>query len=183
MNADVIKEVSSVKKIAIVGPECTGKTWLSMELARHYQTEWVREYARGYLDKMVRPYEQHDLLTIAQGQMLIEDEFLRDANRVLLCDTNLLVIKIWSEVKYKTIHPWILNEMAKRKYDLHLLTYIDVPWEDDPQREHPDFRNELFTMYKNELDALGVPYTVIKGSMEERLVSAQRAIDNVVMNG
>jgi NadR type nicotinamide-nucleotide adenylyltransferase len=183
MNAEAVKEVSPVKKVAVVGPECTGKTWLSQALAEHYRTDWVREYARGYLDKMVQPYDQPDLLRIAQGQMRIEDEYYYGANRVLFCDTNLLVIKIWSEVKYKSCDPWILKEMATRKYDLHLLTYIDVPWEDDPQREHPNFRNELYAMYKNELEVAGARYVEIKGNKEERLTQAYMAIDNLLQHG
>lgn len=169
----------SIKKVAIVGPECTGKTSLAQALANHYKTEWVPEYARGYLEKLVRSYEQYDLLTIAQGQMRIEDEFARDANRVLICDTNLLVVKVWSEFKYQTCDPWIVKEMATRTYDLHLLMQTDVAWQADPQREHPDKRDELYAIYKRELDTRNAPYREISGTESERLQRSIQAIDSL----
>ena len=92
--------VSEIKKIAVIGPECTGKSDLSQFLAEHFQTAWVPEYARRYLDNLVRPYHQDDLLTISHGQMRLEDEWERDANKILICDTNLYVIKVWSEFKF-----------------------------------------------------------------------------------
>jgi NadR type nicotinamide-nucleotide adenylyltransferase len=183
MNDDFTRLVTPVKRVAIVGPECTGKTSLAQELASVFATEWVPEYARGYLDKLVLPYTEGDLLNIAQGQMRIEDEFYRDGNRVLICDTNLLVIKIWSEFVFKSCNPWIVAEMTHRQYDLHLLTNIDMPWEEDPQREHPTKRKELFDLYKRELDLLKVPFVEISGDRKARLVQATEAIKNVLSNG
>lgn len=183
MNLDFVHAVTPPKRIAIVGPECTGKTSLAQHLASRYATEWVPEYARGYLDKLVLPYSQGDLLNIAQGQMRIEDEFYRDAKGILLCDTNLLVIKIWSDYVFNTCDAWIVNEMANRHYDLHLLTNIDVPWEDDPQREHPTKRNELYEIYKRELNSLQVPYIEISGSETERITQAVEAITKLLVNG
>ena len=142
---------SLVKKIAIVGPESTGKSTLAEGLAKHYQTVWVPEYARGYLNKLGRGYDQSDLIKIAHGQLRLEDEWENDAKRFLFCDTNLVVIKIWSDFKYGNCAPEILQRMHERKYDLHLLTNIDLPWEADPQREHPDKRLELFNLYEKDL--------------------------------
>ena len=84
------------KKVVIIGPECTGKTDLSKFLADHFKTVWVQEYARSYVNKLIRPYEQSDLTKIAHGQARMEDEWIREANRVLICDTNALVVKVWS---------------------------------------------------------------------------------------
>jgi NadR type nicotinamide-nucleotide adenylyltransferase len=171
-----------VKKIAIVGPECTGKTSLAKALALHYATDWVPEYARGYLDKLARPYELHDLLNIAQGQMRMEDEYTRDANKVLICDTNMLVIKVWSEFKYHTCDRWVLNEMATRSYSLHLLMQTDVPWQADPQREHPERREELFAIYKKELEAQQITYAEIGGTEAQRIALAIQAIDGLFVS-
>lgn len=166
----------SVKKVAVIGPECTGKSDLSAFLASHFKTEWVPEYARGYMDKLVRPYVESDLLTIAHGQLRIEDEFARDANGVLICDTNLYVIKVWSEFKFGHCDPEILKLIETRKYDLYLLTYVDVPWEDDPQREHPDKRQELYDMYLREMQNQTVPFVEIKGDREQRRKTAIASI-------
>lgn len=166
-----------IKKIAIIGPECTGKSELSLFLAGHYQTVWVPEYARAYLDNLNRPYNQNDLLKIAQGQLRLEDEYARDAQKVLICDTNLYVIKVWSQFKYGTCAPEILRQIETRRYDLYLLTYVDITWEADPLREHPDQREALYNIYYHEMKAQHVPFVEIKGDRELRRSAALQAID------
>jgi NadR type nicotinamide-nucleotide adenylyltransferase len=168
--------VKKIPKVCVLGPECTGKTALSKALAEHYKTDWVAEYARAYLGKLGRPYDQPDLLKIAHGQLRMEGEWIRDANNLLICDTNLIVIKIWSEVKFGSVDPDILEKMAESSYDLYLLTYIDVPWENDPLREHPGRREELYQLYLSELKKLPTPFVEVKGSLEQRKKSAIEAI-------
>lgn len=171
---------NNLLKIAIVGPECTGKSDLAAFLASHYNTVWVPEYARGYLGNLVRPYEEHDLLTIAHGQLRLEREWSLTANGLLFCDTTLLVIKIWSEVKYGHCDPEILRALNESHYDLHLLTYVDIPWEDDPQREHPDKREMLYSLYQEQLTAMNVPFVEIRGPREERRKKAIEAVNAVI---
>lgn len=168
-----------VKHICVIGPECTGKTDLAKYLADHFQTAWVPEYARGYLDKLNHPYEQSDLVKIAHGQIRMEDEWLYDSSRVQICDTNLLTIKIWSEYKYGNCPEEILEKHAARTYDLYLLCYIDVPWENDPQREHPDKREHFWQIYKNEIEKSKVPFIEIGGSIDERRKKAVAAIEKI----
>jgi NadR type nicotinamide-nucleotide adenylyltransferase len=170
-----------IKKVAVIGPECTGKSDLSSFLAQHFKTAWVPEYARGYLDNLTHRYAQSDLLRIAHGQLRIEDEFLRDANRVLICDTNLYVIKVWSNVRFGNVDKEILSHIATRKYDLYLLTYVDIPWENDPLREHPDKREQLYEIYLNEMKGQSVPFVEIKGERDQRRKSAIGAIEKLVM--
>lgn len=164
-------------RIAIVGPESTGKSELSERLAEYYGVGWVPEYARTYLDELGRPYEKHDLLKIARGQLKWEDEKARSGGEYLFCDTNLIVIKIWSLIKYKECDPWILTQIRQRRYDFYLLTYIDLPWEEDPQREHPDLREYLFNFYEKEVKNLKIPYAVVRGSHRKRLENAVKAVD------
>lgn len=172
--------MSSLKKVAIVGPECTGKTDLAHFLASHFQTEWVPEYARSYLDRLSRPYEKSDLSKIAHGQVRMEDEWARDANRVLICDTNLIVVKVWSEHKYGDCDEEILELMSQRKYDLLLLTNIDIAWENDPQREHPDKRDHFWKIYQKEVASSGIPFIEISGAQQERRNTAVEAIKRIL---
>ncbi len=174
------ESLKEVKKVCVIGPECTGKTELSKYLAEHFQTPWVEEYARAYLYKLGRPYDQIDLVKIAHGQLRMEDEWVYDADKLLICDTNLIVIKIWSENKYGTCSPEILKRMAERKYDLYLLTNIDIPWEADPQREHPDKREHFWQIYKNEIQQTGIPFVEIAGERETRRKTAVEAIDKML---
>jgi NadR type nicotinamide-nucleotide adenylyltransferase len=169
-------------KVVVIGPESTGKSTLSEQLAAHYQTVWVQEFARQYLEELPRPYEQQDLLAIAEGQLALEDKLVAQANRLLVCDTDLHVIKVWSEHKYGTCDPRILEQIANRPYDLYLLTYIDIPWEEDPQREYPDpaMREYFYNIYKDLVAASGVPWVEIKGSSGERKSLAIDAVDNLL---
>lgn len=172
---------TSIKKVAILGPECTGKTDLSQYLASHFKTEWVPEYARAFLNKLNRPYEKSDLTKIGHGQIRMEDEWMQNANRVLICDTNLIVIKVWSEQKFGDCDPEILSAMNARHYDLLLLTYIDVPWEDDPQREHPNKREHFWNVYKKEAADAKIPTIEISGPQEERRKKAIEAIEKILV--
>ncbi len=171
---------AKVKKIAIVGPECTGKTDLARFLALHYQTLWVPEFARSYIEKLNRPYEKHDLTIIAKEQIRLENELEVKSNKLLICDTTLLVIKIWSEFKYGDCDSEILKELSNQNYDLHLLTYIDIPWEEDPQREHPNQRERLFELYKGELIKLHTPFVEIRRENHMRRSTAIQAIEKIL---
>lgn len=168
------------KKVVVIGPECTGKSELSKFLAEHFKTVFVEEYARAYLNKLIRKYEKSDLTKIAHGQARMEDEWLYDANRVLICDTNAIVIKIWSEFKYGDCDPDILRVIQEHRYDLYLLTYIDLPWEDDPQREHPDKREQLWQLFKQEVEKTGVPMVLIDGPRQQRRKKAIDAIEELL---
>jgi NadR type nicotinamide-nucleotide adenylyltransferase len=168
------------KIVTVVGPECTGKTDLATFLAAEFQTVWVPEYARAYLDKLHHPYDASDLTKIAHGQVRLEDEWIAEANRVLICDTNLIVIKVWSEFKYGNCDPEILRLMNGRHYDLLLLTSIDIPWENDPQREHPDKREHFMNIYRKEAAATGIPVVEISGDREHRRARAAAEIKSLL---
>lgn len=169
-----------VKRVAVIGPECTGKSELSAFLASHFNTEWVPEYARGFLDNLTRPYRQEDLITIAHGQIRLEEEYQRDANQVLICDTNLYVIKVWSNFVFGTCEEKILTTIEQRHYDLYLLTNVDIPWEDDPLREHPQKRTELYSIYLSEMKNQAVPFVEISGSRDQRRALAIDAINKIL---
>lgn len=172
-----------MKKVVILGPECTGKSELSDYLAREFNTVWVEEYARAYLSHLQRPYEPEDLLLIARGQVSAEEALVSKANKVLICDTDLYVIKVWSHFKYGYCHPEILETIASRKYDLYLLSYIDVPWQYDPQREHPHERETLFDIYHEEMLNQSVPFRIVKGSRKERRTIAADAVRDLLNQG
>ena len=167
-----------IAKIVLLGPESTGKTTLAKQLARHFDTDWVPEYARQYIDELDRPYGESDLLDIAKGQLQLEDEKAKKTNRLLFYDTNLITIKIWSEYKYGRTDAWILDSLNTRSYDFYLLMDTDLPWESDPQREHPEQRPELFDLYKKYLDENQFPFSIITGQGEMRFQYARRSIED-----
>lgn len=172
-----------MKKVVVIGPECSGKSTLSAELAEHYETHYVPEYARYYIDNLKRPYKRHDLLQIALGQLEWEEDYISNASELLICDTDLRVIKIWEEYKYGECHPEILEHINTRKYDLYLFTNVDIPWENDPQREHEEQREFFYNLYEKELQQQSIPIVDISGSAEQRKRKAISAIDSLLTNG
>jgi NadR type nicotinamide-nucleotide adenylyltransferase len=168
------------KRIAITGPESTGKSRLTQELADYYRTVYVAEYAREYIEKLKREYTYDDVLEIAKGQLQRENEAAIKANKLLICDTDFTVTKIWCDYKYKQCHDWISEQFFNHKYDLYLLCNTDLPWEYDPQRENPNEREELFNIYLQYLKKAGFHYTVINGYGEERLKNAIKAVDKII---
>lgn len=169
-----------IKKVAVIGPESTGKSELSEFLAKQFNTVWVPEYARAYLDNLTRPYQASDLIEIARGQIALEETLIAKANRVLICDTDLYVIKVWSMFKYGFCDLKIMDWIALRKYDLYLLTYVDLPWEPDPYREHPDKRDALYKLYLKEMKNQQVPFVEIKGDRAHRTGVALRSIKKLL---
>ncbi|MDH3709065.1 MAG: ATP-binding protein [Cyclobacteriaceae bacterium] len=165
-----------MKKVVIIGPESTGKSTLARQLAEHYKAPWVPESAREYLDQLTRPYEESDLLKIAQEQWAREQQAAKNQPPWLFCDTDLRVIKIWSEYKYGHTHSWILEQINRSSCDLYLLTDIDLPWEPDPQREHPHQREELLGLYLKELTESGYPFKRIQGVRQSRFQQALQAL-------
>ncbi len=166
-------------KVAIVGPESSGKTFLAEKLSLHFQCICVPEYAREYLAHLNRPYTEEDVEKIAKGQMLWEDSAVKRSKSLLVCDTNLLVIKIWMEHKYRSVPKWIDEEISKRKYHLHLLTVPDIPYEDDPLRENPELGEYFFEKYKALLEKIGLTYIIVSGNERQRFNRAQNAVGEI----
>lgn len=168
-----------VKRIVIIGPESTGKSTLTRQLAAHWDTSYADEYARTYLEQLARPYNEEDLSRIAAGQVALENEAVAAAhNGLTFFDTDLYVVKVWSEDKYGTCAEGILQQIAGRPYDLYLLADIDMPWEDDPLREHgsPEERQYFFNIYYDIVQQSGVPFALVRGSEAERLEQAMTAV-------
>jgi NadR type nicotinamide-nucleotide adenylyltransferase len=166
-----------IKRIAITGPESTGKSKLTEALARHYNTQWVPEFAREYLNKLKREYSFDDLRKIAEGQFKQEEEKAKQVDECLFIDTEFLVMKIWSFHKYGKCDPWIIDKFENHRYDLFLLCDIDLPWQPDPQREHPDKRQYLFDWYLKELTEANVRFELVTGKGSQRVDHAIQIIN------
>ena len=191
-----------IKKIVVLGPESTGKSTLCEQLSRHYGTKWVPEYARSYLDEHGMKYTYDDLLTIAKGQVALEEKYIQELGKIantasgarpltnpssnleslLFIDTNMYVMKVWCEFVFGTCHSWILEQIVERTYDLYFLCDIDLEWVKDELREYPDreSRQQLFHIYKDSMMNQHVPWVVINGSYEKRLRTAITAVDQLL---
>lgn len=169
-------------KVVLYGPESTGKTTLAKQLAAHYNTLWVPEFMREYLEEKWNTEKQlvskEDLLPIAKSQLALEREASKKVDKLLICDTNLLELKVYSEYYYDGFCPeFISAEATKNDTSIYLLTYIDIPWESDILRDRPNDRKEMFRIFETELNKQGFPYEVLKGKEEKRFNRAVEIID------
>ena len=199
-----------MKKIVVLGPESTGKSFLSQQLATHYKTQWVPEYAREYLQKNGTDYVYEDLYEIAMGQVDSEENIVRSWQlsdgspdsfwvppvskkrpnlqpstfnlQPLFLDTDLYTIKIWSEISFNSCDNRILTQIAKRRYDVYLLCNTDLPWAPDPLREYPDLRSrqKIYNYYKDVLVNQEMPWVDISGNYEERFLKAVEAVNRII---
>lgn len=175
--------MQSLKKIVIIGPESTGKSTLCEDLAHYYNTEWVPEYAREFLLTNGNTYTYETLLTIAKGQTALEDEICSrlpaQGSQIVFIDTDMYVMKVWSEFVFAKCHQWIIDQIVERNYDLYLLCNTDLPWTKDELREYPDLetREKLFHIYKDIMINQKTPWVEIRGIHETRMQLAIEAVD------
>ena len=187
-------------RIAVVGPESSGKTTLCEDLMLHYHCGMVGEVSREYLEELERPYEEHDLLEIARSIFELhgsaqhwvdiheeaisfgQESFGPKPITPMIFDTDLLNMCIWSQEKYGRVDPEIEQMMATTPYKWRFLCRPDIPWEPDPLRENPHDRDRLFEIWERELKARDLPYTIIEGEREQRLRTATNMVD-VLLQG
>ena len=179
------QQQSNCIKVVHFGPESTGKTTLSRQLARYYNSVWVPEYAREYLQNKWnnerKTCEPKDLLPIAIGQMQLENTLAQKTDSVLICDTDLLETKVYSEEYYSgTCDPLLEKYALKNTYDLYFLTYIDTPWEADDLRDKPEERQEMFEAFEAALIKYNKPYVLLKGDKQTRLALATKHINQLL---
>lgn len=163
-------------RIAVTGPESTGKSMLCAALAKELNGVVIPEYARDYLEELPQPYTREDVLTIARTQHSMVNEAFLGKNPVVISDTELLVISIWLNHRYGDSDPWVEEQLKQQKFDIYLLCNIDLPWQEDPLREHPHLRNHFFNLYRQRLEELGFNYHVVSGEDKARLENALFAI-------
>lgn len=169
-------------KIAITGPESTGKTTLARQMAKSFNTVYVPEYARDYLNQIDRGYTYEDVLRIAEGQFKKEEEIQGIANQIVFCDTGLLVLRIWLADKFGAIPGWIDKALGEGNYDYFLLMAPDLPWEGDQLREDPERLDELFKAYQEKLNTFQLTYQSIYGKGERRFNNALQVVEEWLTN-
>lgn len=176
---------TEIIRIAIFGPESTGKTTLAKQLADHYKTVWVPEYARDYLqkkwDKNQSVCDIDDMLPIAYGQTKLENDSALIANKYLFCDTNLMVTKVFSEMYYDFCDTLLDKAARAHQYDLFFLTDIDVPWEKDDIRDSPEGRESVFSVFKQSLIDHKKPFITLSGDKETRLNTAISILNDLAL--
>ena len=168
---------TKITQLVFTGPECTGKTTLSKLTSEKFNFPLVTEFARTYLNNLNRSYNYNDLVTIAKGQINLENQAdnQRKSQKFIVCDTNLQVIKLWSQIKYSRCDPFIIkNEKSNAFY---FLCYPDFAWEEDPQRENPNNRIEIFKLYEKDLIKNNREFLILTGDIKQRLSKISKTIN------
>lgn len=172
--------MSKSKKIVLTGPESSGKSWLAKNLAKHFNTPWVPEYARVYLKKQGPDYTFETLEEIIKGHLAHQQKYIEQAEGLVFLDTDLINFKVWEEVVFGKTHDFLEEAITQEQDHLYLLTYPDLPWEADPLRENPENRLKIFELHKMEIEKLGRPYKIIGGPIEKRLSNALSELEDLL---
>ena len=184
MEKDYKQKSTNCIRVVIYGPESTGKTNLVKDLARHYNTVYVREFARDYLqkkwDEKGEVCSLEDLPIIINGQKTLEKKIVKKSKEIIFCDTNVVVTQIWSQTHFNGYcSPEILKAAKDSNYDFYLLTDIDVPWQEDNLRDRPNDREKMLSFFKEVLERYNFPYKFISGNIKTRLKACVKVIDNL----
>lgn len=161
-------------RIAVTGPESSGKSTLCQALSEYYKVEFITEFARGFLEDRNGIYVQSDLDEIGKGQLnLIQSS----KENLIISDTDFSVLEVWSQYKYGETSKLIHDLVSRKVFDLHILCSPDIPWEEDPLRENPHNRDELFKMYLTSLKQHNKNFIVVSGTYSERIEKSLKSID------
>tara|TARA_B100000902_G_scaffold287111_1_gene273259 strand:- start:5357 stop:5941 length:585 start_codon:yes stop_codon:yes gene_type:complete len=188
MEKNLIQKQSLIKRVVICGPESTGKSTMVKNLSIYFKTNYVDEFARDFLQKKWNKSRQRctkkDLIEIAKGQIELENSKLKDSNKIIFCDTNILTTIAWSKTHYDGFcDPWLISQLENLRYDYYLILNTDVAWVRDDLRDRPDDRQKMFSAHKYELDFFKVNYDIIKGSnFNSRLKQSIETIKKVLID-
>jgi len=169
-----VSKFTKMLKIAILGPESTGKTMLAKQLADYFEAPWIPEYAREYVEKLSNPYTYEDICTIARKQIEQEEEIENQESKdqYIFFDTELIITKVWFSFRFGQVPDFVTEQLHAGFFDLYLLCLPDLPWEPDPVREHGEDRDFFFNWYKKEIEQTGKPYVIVSGIGNQRFQNA-----------
>ncbi len=173
------------KRIAIVGPESSGKSTLAKRLASHFGTKYAAEYARAYLDSVSPDITADTLLAIARGHRASEDALAEQCSGLLFCDTEAITTKLYAQLFLEFVPPEIEAYTAEDRYSLYLVTNATEDWVPDPQRYQPDYaaRAEFSRACILELERLGRRYVLLEGDWKQRTAQAVAAVETLLTEG
>lgn len=166
-------------KVAVTGPESTGKTTIAKQLSNHYSGAYISEYARDYILNLNRKYEYRDLEHIAEIQIESYLQAIRENDSIIFFDTWLVITKVWFQEVYGKCPLELISAIKNLKIDLYLVCAPDIEWVKDEVRENGgEKRLTLFNLYIKEIENLKIPYKIIEGRGDARFKNAVVAIES-----
>jgi NadR type nicotinamide-nucleotide adenylyltransferase len=171
------------KRVCVLGAESTGTTTLARSLAESLGTSWTEEYGREYSELKLRnndlQWRTDEFTAIAKEQTRREEHAARQANRILICDTNAFATVLWHR-RYMGSHSHAIEEIARSgKCDLYLLTGDEIPFVQDGLRDGQQIRHEMHRWFEGALATQAIPWKTLRGSHQERMRQAFRLIEDL----
>lgn len=167
-----------IRRVVLTGAESTGKTTLAARLAAHYDTVWLPEYVRRFVEEKGGAPVAADVAPLVRGHLAAEAALLPCARRLLVYDTDLLSTCLYSRYYFGACPAWVEQAAFARAADLYLLADDDIPWAPDPgQRDGPDVRAAVQHLFREALQTHGLPHVVLSGPLDTRLATAVSAVD------
>lgn len=165
-------------RVGVIGAESTGKSTLCQQLSEQYGWQWIKEYARTYVENLNRPYTYDDVLRIARQQ--IAELNAQYDQQVILYDTELIITKVWMQHKYGKVAAEVEQAIREQPMDLYLILAPDITAQPDPVRENLDKREYFFEWYIREVEQTRRPYYIIRGTGNARSLAATKAIQTIL---
>lgn len=167
-------------RIAVTGPESTGKTTLAIQLSGQFGGLYIPEYARNYVEKLNHHYTFEDVEAIARMQVTQYQQALDSDCRFVFFDTWLIITKVWFEWVYNKVPEWLNHEIRNCPIDLFLLCRPDLPWEADSVRENGgENRIKLYNQYKSNLQEYGFNFIEVEGVGDNRVATAAESVRRI----
>lgn len=167
----------TVARIAILGAESSGKSTLAAALAERYGTLWVPEYLREFVDTRQRVPFEADQVLIARTQLAREDEAAARASQLLFCDTTPFMTALYSRFYWHRVDEELARLAARHAYAATFVAAPDTPWEADGlQRESAEIRDYVHGQVIGALEARGIAYSLLEGSVEARMERAAQVL-------
>ncbi len=171
-----------VKKVCLIGAESTGKTMLTEKLAKHFETIHVPEYAYSLINSKGKDLSKNDMKTIAKGQISSENALVRYANKLLICDTDIITTSIWHEILFGDCPEWLENEAGKGHYDITFMMDTNTEWVDDIHRYSLETQSFFQQRCIEKLELHKRKYITLSGDWSEKFDTACLHIDGLYSN-
>ncbi len=174
-----------VKRVCVLGAESTGTTTLAEALAKRFNNNWVPEYGREYwIEKMragtIDHWDEAEFVHIATDQARREDLAAREANKILFCDTDAFATSVWFE-RYMGSRSSLVEAVSiSRRYDLTLLTDVDIPFVQDGYRDGEHIRTWMHGRFIERLNEARRPFVVMSGSVSDRMALAVELVEQIM---
>jgi NadR type nicotinamide-nucleotide adenylyltransferase len=164
--------------VTLIGAESTGKTTLARDLAKYFDSPWIAEYARFYVEQIRSDYGYEDVVNIAKAQIWLWEQAISARPKLLFMDTDLVITKYWFLEVYGRMPQWLDEQLKRMLPDLYLFCDTDLPWEFDPARENPGERRQyLSQLYLREIQKYNVEVRIVKGIGRRRFDNALKFVN------